>query len=339
MKLSVIVPLFNEEENVNSLVDNIFEALSSYTQWELITVNDGSTDNTLSALQKKASELQNIKIISFPRNQGQGSAMKAGSAAAKGDVIVTLDADLSYSPKDIPKLINAINEDDLVDIVIGSPYTKGGKVEDVSFFRKLLSICANKLISAALSGKLRTVTGMFRAYRKPILNSLELESEGKEIHFEILSKALAINAKVVEVPATLRGRKLGKSKVKIRASIISHILFSFFEKPAIFFEIIGIIMLSLGLASGIYVIVLWQQSALQPTRPLMTLMVLLIVVGLIVLSFAFIASQIAKLRKEIYLVQKENLEIRNLFSKNKYLVQKEDLDIKAKISEKLKNTN
>lgn len=322
MKVSIIVPLYNEEENVEYLIEQTSEALSTYPDWEIIAVDDGSTDNTPKQLKHKASQTNNIKVISFTKNRGQGNALKAGFNVAEGEIVVTMDADMSYDPADIPNLLNVMQEDETIDIVVGSPYKRGGKVVGVPFLRAMLSKGANKLIGLALPGNLRTVTGIFKAYRQPILRSLELESNGKEIHFEILSKALAIGANITEVPATLKSRKSGVSKTKIGTAVISHLLFSFFERPAILFEIIGLVMLLLGLSSGIYIIILWQEQALDPTRPLMILMVLLIIVGALVLSFGFIASQITRLRKEIYQVQKENLQLKqNLAQKD----QKTDL--------------
>lgn len=317
MKYSVVVPLYNEEACVYDLVEQTRKALSNLNSCELILVDDGSTDNTYAELKKIAAQANNIKIVSFPSNRGQGQALIAGFKVAKGEFVITLDADLSYDPADIPKLIEKIKCNDLLDIVIGSPYVPGGKVTGVPFWRIMLSKIANKLIGLALPGRIRTVTGMFRIYRQPILDSIEMESDGKEIHFEILSKTLAVGAKVAEIPSILRGRERGESKTRIKSAIVSHMLFSFFERPAILFEIIGLLMFLLGIASGIYIIVLWQQHALQPTRPLMLLMVLLIVVGSIILSFAFIASQIVKLRKEIYQIQKENLYTKRLILNKK----------------------
>jgi glycosyltransferase involved in cell wall biosynthesis len=308
--ISIIVPLYNEGENVRRLVSAVEMALDVVEDWELITVDDGSSDDTLKRLHEEQSHRPYMKVVTYLRNKGQGNALKAGFKAAKGDVIVTLDADLSYDPKDIMRLVEPLQTDRLLDIVIGSPYSRGGRTEGVPFFRLFLSRGANYLLGFALPGHLRTVTGMFRAYRRSLIDCLDVQADGKEIHFEILSKALATGSKVIEVPAVLRGREAGKSKIHVRGAIVSHLLFSFFERPAILFEIIGSILLVLGLVSGVYIVWLWQHSELDPTRPLMLLMALLILVGSIVLSFGFIASQIAEVRKEVYRVQRENLDIK-----------------------------
>ena len=169
-----------------------------------------------------------------------------------------------------------------------------------------MSKWGNKILGFAMKGQLSTVTGVLRAYRKECINSLELESDGKEIHLEILSKALAMSYKVKEIPATLNARVKGMSKFKLKATTVSHLIFSFFERPILLFGAIGLFMLFLGSLGGIYVIYLWQKGTLNPNRPLMTLMVLLIVAGIQVLLFGFLGTQLVHLRKEIYKVQREN---------------------------------
>ncbi|MFH1736957.1 MAG: glycosyltransferase family 2 protein [Actinomycetota bacterium] len=310
MRVSIIVPMYNEAGNVQNLVAAVSGAMIDKPEWELLLCNDGSTDDTLKLANEMAASDSRVKIVTYDENHGQGYALREGFKCATGDIIVTLDADLSYDPALISALIKPMTDDRMVDIVIGSPYLKGGGVEGVPFFRLLLSRGANRLLGIALPGRLHTVTGILRAYRADFLHGLEWDSRGKEIHFEILSKGLATGASVVEVPAVLRGRERGHSTIRVRAAILSHLVFSFFERPAILFEAIGAIMLALGIASGIYIIWLWRHAALDPTRPLVILMVLLIVVGAIVLSFGFIASQIVQVRKEIYRVQKGNLMLR-----------------------------
>ncbi len=112
--------------------------------------------------------------------------------------------------------------------------------------------------------------------------------------------------KAREIPATLKARMKGNSKFRLKATAVSHLIFSFFERPILLFGGIGLFMLFLGFLGGIYVIYLWQKGTLNPNRPLMTLMVLLIVAGIQVLLFGFLGTQLVRLRKEIYKVQREN---------------------------------
>ena len=162
-----------------------------------------------------------------------------------------------------------------------------------------------------MPNRIYTSTGIFRAYRRKVLDSLELESDGKEIHLEILSKAIALGYRVKEVPAVLTGRQKGRSKFKFRKTAVSHLVFSAFEKPMILFGFIGFLTLAIGLLIGLYIAYLRFLGDLTPGRPLITFAILLILGGIQMLSFGFIAIQIVSLRREILRIQKENLELRN----------------------------
>jgi hypothetical protein len=201
-----------------------------------------------------------------------------------------------------------------VDLVIGSPYVEGGRTENVPWLRLLISRIANKIVGFAMKGNLSTVTGILRGYRTECIKSLELESDGKEINLEILSKALAMGYKAYEMPAVLKGRVRGKSKFKFKATAISHIIFSLYEKPIILFGIVGLFLIALGLIGGFYIVLLWLNSALNPERPLMTLMVILLLTGLQILLFGFIGTQLVYLRKEIYKIQRENKSLEQKLS-------------------------
>jgi glycosyltransferase involved in cell wall biosynthesis len=191
----------------------------------------------------------------------------------------------------------------------------GGGVKNVPFHRLWISKLGNKILRFAMPNRIYTSTGIFRAYRRKVLDSLELESDGKEIHLEILSKAIALGFRVKEVPALLTGRKKGRSKFKFRKTALSHLIFSAFEKPMMIFGLIGFLTLGIGLLIGAYVVYLRFSGDLTPGRPLITFSILLILGGIQILSFGFIALQILALRKEILRVQKENLELGNLIRK------------------------
>ncbi|GAB4312187.1 MAG: hypothetical protein Kow0019_10980 [Methanobacteriaceae archaeon] len=302
--------MYNEEENVRKTLMEIQAVLKNYDDYEIIVVDDGSNDDTYEIAKKYAAENQNVKVIKHQTNLGMGYALRTGFEKVKNDIIVTIDADLSYSPDHIPLLINEIKKDDTLDIVVGSPYMKGGRVEDVPFFRLFISKTANKFVGFSMDENLSTVTGILRAYRKDVIDSLDLESTGTAINLEILSKASATRYKIKEIPAVLKGRKLGESKLKFRATTISHLLFSFYEKPMILFGFIGLFMLLIGIISAIYLFNQYLVGILDPSRPLMLFMVLMIVSGIQILIFGFVATQISNLKREIYIVQKENRQIK-----------------------------
>jgi glycosyltransferase involved in cell wall biosynthesis len=315
MKISVIVPMYNEEENVANTLSKVEGVLKKYEDYEIIGVDDGSRDNTFQIAKKITEENPNLIIIRQQVNMGMGKALRTGFKHAKGEIIVTIDADLSYSADQIPTIIDELINDETVDLVVGSPYMEGGKVKNVPAFRLFISKCANKFVGFSLSENLSTVTAVLRAYRKEVLDSLELESNGTDINLEILSKAGATKFRIKEVPATLEGRKLGSSKLKFRAKTISHVLFSFYERPIMLFGAIGFILLFIGIISAIYLFYEYLTGILDPTRPLMLFMVLMIISGIQILIFGFVATQISLLKREIYVIQKENKLIKKLLKK------------------------
>lgn len=305
--ISVVVPMFNEQDNVTNTLDRLSRVLDSIPKrWEIVVVDDGSTDRTKRLVEDYCRLNRWVKLISYPANRGRGKALRLGIARAQGKIICTTDADLSYDEKYVLQMIEVLDRNPDVDLVVGSPYAQGGGAEGVPPHRLFLSRWGNKILGFAMKGGISTVTGVLRAYRKECISSLELESDGKEIHLEILSKALSMGYRVRELPATLRNRSKGKSKFKFKATAASHLIFSFFERPIILFGAIGLLMLFLGFLGGTYMIFLWQKGTLNPDRPLMTLMALLIIAGIQVLLFGFLGTQLVGLRKEIYKVQREN---------------------------------
>ncbi|WP_424355158.1 glycosyltransferase [Methanobacterium sp. MBAC-LM] len=308
MKVTVIIPMYNEEENVVKTISEVNTILKTYEDYEIIAVDDGSFDRTFERASIAASENPKVKVLKHSTNCGMGKALRTGFKKAEGDVIITIDADLSYDTSYIPKLIGALDGE--TDIVIGSQYMDGGKTEDIPKIRLFISKMANKIVGYAMGSNFSTVTGVFRAYKREVLDSIELDSNGTEINPEILSKANAIGFNINEVPVTLGNRKLGESKVKIKSTTISHLLFSFHEKPMMLFGAIGFILLFIGLISALYLFYQFIMGNLDPTRPLMLFMVLMILSGIQILIFGFVATQISLLKREVYIVQKENKFLR-----------------------------
>jgi dolichol-phosphate mannosyltransferase len=310
MDLSIIIPMFNEAENAETTLNRVEEALASFCgTYEIVAVNDGSLDNTLDILNRLAERDKKLKVVSYPKNVGRGMALKKGFKESSGEIIVSIDADLSYHPNYIIDFVETLRTEQDIDFVLASPYMPGGGVQNVPFHRLWISRFGNKILRFAMPNRIYTSTGIFRAYRKKVLDSLEIESDGKEIHLEILSKALALGYRVKESPAILTSRKKGKSKFKFRKTAISHLVFSVFEKPVIIFGFVGLLTLAIGFLIGMYIVYLRLLGDLTPGRPLITFAILLILGGIQILSFGFIAIQIVSLRREILRIQKENLEL------------------------------
>jgi glycosyltransferase involved in cell wall biosynthesis len=300
--------MYNEEDNVMRTLTSVEDLLIEYGDHEIIVVDDGSFDNTSKLAEEFKSNNSNIHVLKHPVNMGMGRALRTGFEKAEGDVIITIDADLSYDPSYIPILFENLDESN--DVIIGSQYMDGGKTEDIPPLRLFVSKMANRIVGYAMGENIRTVTGVLRAYKKEVLDSVELDSNGTEINPEILAKAKAVGFNIKEIPVTLKGRKLGKSKVRFRSTTISHLLFSFHEKPMILFGFIGLILCFVGLISAIYLFYQYLVGTLDPTRPLMIFMILTILSGIQILIFGFVATQISLLKREIYLIQKENKLIR-----------------------------
>jgi glycosyltransferase involved in cell wall biosynthesis len=311
MDLSIVIPMFNEAENAEPTLNRVEEVLASFSgTYEIIVVNDGSLDSTLEVLNRLAGQDKKLKVVSYPKNAGRGMALRKGFKESSGEVIVSIDADLSYGPQYILDLVESLRGEPEVDLVLASPYMPGGGVKNVPVLRLWVSKLGNRILRLVMPNRIYTSTGIFRAYRKEVLDSLELESDGKEIHLEILSKALALGYRVKEIPAILTGRKKGESKFRFRKTALSHLVFSAFEKPMMMFGFLGFVTVGIGFLIGVYIVYLRFSGELTAGRPLITFALLLILGGIQILSFGFIAIQIVSLRREILRIQKENLELK-----------------------------
>jgi dolichol-phosphate mannosyltransferase len=317
MDLSIVIPMYNEAENVKTTLDRVEETLTPFQgSYEIVAVDDGSQDHTREILKDLASQNGHIKVVSYSRNTGRGMALRKGFKASEGEIVVSIDADLSYDPGYIFDLVETLRREEETDVVLASPYMPGGGVRDVPFVRLWISRLGNRVLRFSMPNRIYTSTGIFRAYRRRVLEALELESDGKEIHLEILSKVIALGYRVKEMPAILTSRKKGKSKFKFRKTALSHLVFSFFEKPMMIFGFLGLLTLGAGGVIGLYVGYLRFTGTLTPGRPLITFALLLILGGIQILSFGFIAIQLVSLRREILRIQRENLEMKERLKGN-----------------------
>jgi glycosyltransferase involved in cell wall biosynthesis len=309
--VSVVIPMFNEEENAADTLSAVAAALAAEGWlYELVPVSDGSTDGTLAALTACAERDSSVRPVAYGANRGRGYALRRGFAVVRGTIVVTLDADLSYTPDVAVGMVKMLLADPDLDLVLASPYMPGGSVEGVPLVRLAYSRLGNWVLRRALPRPVWTSTGIVRAYRVEALRQLALDSDGKEIHLEILSAAMALGMRLAEMPAVLRTRRKGSSKFRPKATVVSHLFFSVLSRPADLLSYVGLVLLVMAVAVGGYLFSVYLAGALNPERPLMTIMLLLFIGGAVLLSFSLLAAQIVELRRALIRLHAELRDMR-----------------------------
>lgn len=213
MRTLVIIPTYNERENIVPLLGEILQLSADY---EILVVDDASPDKTSAVILEKFPGNPRVHLLQRPKKLGLGTAYAAGFRYAleqEYTSCITMDADLSHNPKHIPELSHAQGS---ADLVIGSRYIPGGKTVNWSIFRKVISRSANLLAHKFLAMKSADCTSGFRLYPVDTLKKLDFESieaEGYSYLIEILYRASAFHLKIAEVPITFIERREGKSKI------------------------------------------------------------------------------------------------------------------------------
>ena len=258
--VSVVAPAYNEALILTKNLSRLCEYMTSLEdeyRWEMIIINDGSTDKTGELAEAFAMTRDNVHVFHHMYNFRLGQALRFAFNNCQGDYVVVMDLDLSYSPDHIGKLLAKIKET-RAKIVIASPYMKGGKVSNVPWLRRTLSIWANRFLSFTAKSNLSTLTSMVRAYDGMFLNTLNLKAMDMEINAEIIYKAEVLRARIVEIPGHLDwgfqktdGIKR-RSSMRIFKSIMSYLFFGFIFRPFIFFMLPGLALM----LSSIYTLML-----------------------------------------------------------------------------------
>jgi glycosyltransferase involved in cell wall biosynthesis len=273
--VSVIIPAFNEEsvieDNLNEVADFLDSHLGPDRGFEIIVVDDGSSDDTGSIVDRLSAERNYLIALHHTRNLGRGRGLRTGFKRASGRFIFTLDSDLSYTPDHMTKLLPPL-ETGQADMALASAYHPRGTVANVPFRRALTSRLGNWILSRSLGGELKTVTCLVRGYTKEVIESLELFSDDKEIHLEIIQKARMFGFKIIEVPAELKWRsnkrtkgKKGLSLSDFREMASRHLFFNFLFRPSMLIWlpilILGVVFVTLSVMIVIgYQHILAQQS-------------------------------------------------------------------------------
>ncbi|RPI40750.1 MAG: glycosyltransferase [Methanoregulaceae archaeon] len=226
--ISIIFPLYNERDNVIHYQTDLFLIIDDIAKktgdrFEYIFVDDGSRDDTVEQVRALARSRSDIKILVHQKNSGMGTAIKTGLASSIGELIITMDADLTFRPVDVLKLIEKYRETN-ADCISGSPYLEKGLMEEVTPFRLLMSRSVNFLYRELLRSRITCVSPIFRLYRRSVLMEMTISSRNFEINAEIISKLLIRGKTVVEVPVPLLKRKYGTSNINFKKEIKNYLL-------------------------------------------------------------------------------------------------------------------
>ncbi len=308
MTISVVIPLYNEEENVQELHSRLKMVLDTLgTDYEVLFVDDGSTDNTLKFLQEIQAGDSKVIILSLRRNFGQTAAFAAGFDYSRGDIIITMDGDLQNDPNDIPKLIEQMKDNDLV-----SGWRK--KRKDPFLSRRLPSIMANWLISKVTGVKLHDYGCSLKAYKRDVIKNLKLYGE---MHRFIPAVASWYGVRIAEVETEHHPRVRGKSKygisrtMKVVLDLITvKFLQSFSTKPLQFFGPIGLASGMLGFLISAYLTIEKVIAGKDiGGRPLLLLGSLLIIVGIQFIGMGLLGEMMVRVyhetqKKPIYVIKK-----------------------------------
>lgn len=298
-EVSIVVPLYNEEENVVQLIKRVTDTMRETERtWEFVLVDDGSRDNTVSEVLEMLSHgYDEMRPVLFRRNYGQTTAMQAGFDHAKGDIVVTMDGDLQNDPADIPRLITHLEETGL-DIVSG--WRK--KRKDHSIKRNLPSKIANKLIRKITGVNLHDYGCSLKAYRKEALEELRIYGE---LHRFIPAIAAQYGATVGELEVSHKAREFGKSKygidrtIRVALDIIQVYFFQkFLHRPMHFFGYAGLILMVPGGLLMSYLLGLKVLGYDVGGRPLLLGSVLLILLGTQLLGMGILGEMLTRIYHE-----------------------------------------
>jgi glycosyltransferase involved in cell wall biosynthesis len=294
MELSIVLPVFNEEENVEPLIGEIHSVISSLQKsYEVIAVDDGSRDGTFEILSRLHRSQPALQVVRLKRNFGQTAALAAGLAHAQGEIVVLMDGDGQNDPADIPSLIANIQQGN--DLVVGWRVNR----QDPFLSRRLPSMIANRLISWTTKVKLHDYGCTLKAMRKDIAKGLKLYGE---MHRFIPAIAYERGAQVAEIKVNHRPRLHGRSKYGISRTLrvvldllTVKFLSSYSTRPAHVFGPIGVVSGLTGFALALYLTVQKLVYQLEiGNRPLLLLAVLLIFIGFQFVTMGLLGEMLAR---------------------------------------------
>ncbi len=304
------MPVLNEEESLPFLHQRLTEALAgSGYQYEIIVVDDGSSDGSFEIMRQLAAQDEHLRVVRFRRNYGQTAAFSAGFDRARGDVVITIDADLQNDPSDIPTLMAKMAEG--YDVVSGWRVDRKDRFLD----RRLPSLVANRLIAWATGVRIHDYGCSLKAYRRDVLADVRLYGE---MHRFIPALAHAVGARITEIPVRHHARRFGQAKyglsrtLKVFLDILAvRFLMSYSTRPIHIFGLMGLLSFVVGMGILLYLAVV-RLFLLQPiaNRPLTLLGILLTMLGVQLVTTGLLAELVIRTYyesqgKPIYTVREE----------------------------------
>ncbi len=292
--ISVVLPVYNEEDNIYKLYNELVAVLNDLAyDYELLWINDGSSDKSAEILNSLAKSDNKCKVINFRRNFGQTAAMSAGIKLAQGEIVIPMDADLQNDPQDIPHLVAKINEG--FDVVSGWRYARHDKL----FTRKLPSWLANYMIRLITGVKLHDYGCSLKAYRREVIKNISLYGE---MHRFIPAYAAWQGARITEIKVNHRPRYTGKTKYGLSRTfkvildlVVIKFMANYLDRPIHFFGGLGLGAGFLGLITA--GLALWFKIDLDVSlsrTPLPILAAMLIIVGVQLLGMGILAEMLMR---------------------------------------------
>lgn len=284
--ISLVIPVYNEEENIDSLYSKIVDSATNLGRtWEVILIDDGSTDKSYQKLERIAAKDPRVKVVRFVRNFGQTAALSAGIDYAEGDIIIPMDADLQNDPADIGRLLTKLEE--------GYDCVSGWRKErhDEFFTRLIPSWAANKIISMISGVRLHDYGCSLKAYRREVIKDVKLYGE---MHRFVPIYASWMGARVAEIPVTHHARQFGKSKyginrtIKVVLDLVTlKFMASYLTKPIYVFGSLGLWSLALSAIIFVWMVILkyfYETSFIETPLPVLVSMFFMVGIQLVLMG-------------------------------------------------------
>ncbi len=309
--VSIVCPAYNEADGIAEAIARLRACLDSLpVEADVLIINDGSTDGTVTAARRTIGTDPRFRMFSHKANFGRGRAIRTGFQEADGDIIVTIEADLSWGSDVIGRMLDMLARDPRIDAVFASPHLEGGGYRNVPWHRIVLSRIGNRLLRALYPSGISMTTGMTRAYRASAIRGHVFSKDGKELHLEIAHRLMTLGYRLGEVPAVLSwpertgGQQTRGSRTNwkaIRRLIGSHLAFGFLQGIS---RIIGPAIVLLSLAIGVFgVWAVWNLLTGGPSIFLATLSGILLILWTTLVVGYFLLIHVFQVEGDLWRVQ------------------------------------